>query len=451
MTFARSFRLVVGLVLFGAAFAASWFPDLIPDSLEALMPVIGGGSLAMACSPNLGHALARGCPAMPLQRDWRHVEAIDSTRAAPGREVFVNFKAIAPQDSRGRHAHVRSLRIAGKVRVTAGANNDAVSAHRMRGIFQQIKLSDHSGWDYLFGLDGRSIIDDSYFRGGRFRMQGPLGGSIAANVGAGNVDRDIELVIDLVGQAPGASPVEGLILLASLQAADSQAFRFRLASVLPGTPAGLTVASFLRNDGTAGLDVWADVVYLDEAIVESRWGLREYTKTEKSGQLDHPDARHEYIVARYFAEDSGGQNAVASIDGVSLQVGGMAALAGARQIDLTERQSFLVESEPGSSANLGLTSLDIPTESGLAALILLPPRPREHAPAGPVAYRFTTQPAANTRFLHRFALCDDGERAMKILREATTSPCEVGQLVGGTFVRGIHDPTAPKVFVPKAA
>lgn len=417
------------------------------------LAILGLAALGACASTELGAALTAmsKCASAPEPRDWKLVDRIDPARgAAPGQQVTVQWNAIAAQDTLGRYAHVRALEIRGSVVLTSDGANAAVTGYMLRSLIQNIFLSDAGAHMYYAALNGRTIIDDYWLR--HWRLPRPLN-AIGAAVPAGNFNARIDLEMALVGRYPGASPIEGLIPLACLQMTDgSQGMRFTCGSVIAGNPApaGLTVVSFLRDDGNPGLDIWADIVYLDQPVIDAPWSVREYILAAPNGTLKAEGAKTEYAAVRYFPEDAAanaGQQQAAAIDNVTLQCAGMI-FGQQRAIDLVQRQDLLAGSAPESATALGLANLGQPAEPGTTVpmLLILPQRSRETAPAGPVVYNFATQPAANQRFIHRTTDCDTSDRASRMLAaiKCGTSTC----YQPGSTDPGVNDATAPKVVVP---
>jgi hypothetical protein len=408
----------------------------------------------------LGAALSAmvACPAMPSPRNWVVADRVPVARAAPGRTVFADFMSLPVQNSRGEWAHVRAIKIAATTEVTLAAANTAVSGIDIRSIWQEIYLTDIGGHEYLSSIDGRTVLFDSFLRNGLYRTAVPYidgsNGELTTNQGAGAVSVDSSLILDLVSRGPGASPLEGLITVAALQARGAQAFRFRCASSFATSPVGVTVNGFEDPEGTAGLWIMADIIYLPEPVIDAPWSLREYTLTEQSGSFHSPEARHEYLAMTPFSEDISNDDPCADVEGISLMVAGFSDLAGATNIEALYRQLSFEESEPQSARCLDQLEelyfqVGVPASAIHPYLLLLPPRPRESAPAGPVSYKYTTRPQTSSRYTHRFTFCDDGARITKIKAAITKAPCGVQQIVGGATESGIVDSTLPKVLVTK--
>ncbi len=427
-------------------------------------------ALGMACSTEIGAALrSGGCGVAPSGRVPVTIDTPDATRAAPNLVVQTKWGSYAAsrrgRDSRIEDAYVKTIFIRGNVLFTTGATNAAVSAHMMRSIFQNIILKDVSGHSYIGGgLDGRSIVDDCYYRHGRLTKA--LTGAVAANLGAAQHTRDISLEIPLGYRGVGQDPREGLIPIAALQTADMDAFSFQLRSVLPTAPNGWTsIDSFTRPDGTAGLTIDAEIVWIPRRPdgvpywIDAPWMLRNYVLQGNDIVLNAADRKHIYAHIRYNAEDTfgspggtTGQMLASLIDQMQIEVGGLQVFSpgSLRTIDLAVRGTQLKEEGTtsfGDSADaLGLANLVLPAENAVTTpdVYSLQWAASDQAPSGPVLFKMQTQPATSTRFLHRTVGCVSADRAQKIL-SAMSCGCAVNVLTAN----GQQEPGAP-VMLSKA-
>lgn len=410
--------------------------------------------------PELGSAVGScaRCVASPVPRDWFLIDSVDPARGAkPNGQVTVQWNGLSPQDNLGRYCGIKSLKIAGTALFTGDGANAAVTAYQLRSIINQMNLSDAGKHFYLAALDGRTCIDIPWLKG--YRLPFPLDGAIPAAAPAGTVRARIDLEIPLVGRQDGASPTEGMISLAALQQTDgSQGWIFRLATAIAGNPApaGLTLNSFEKDDGTPGLDIWVEYVYTDLPIIDAAWSWREYTIAENNNNLKNPNAKTTVAAARYFPEDAAGnlgQQLAANINNVTLTCAG-ASFAMTRTIDLVRRQDFLAQTAPNSAAALGLPNLAQPNEPGVTQgmMLILPYRPRETAPAGPVIFKYATNPNGFTRYVAETVDCDTEERASLILAAikcgAATCFQATNPIVNGVPALGVSDATAPKIVIP---
>ena len=401
------------------------------------------------------------CAPMPLVRDWQRVHVWGANEVAPGRQLRGDFRSIEPRQGQ-RFAHVRAIQVRGYVRLDVpGATNDAVSAYTLRKIAQDIRLQDVAGHAFIDGADGRDLVDDAFFDGGAFRQMeiGANATGVAKDRGVGKVTLPFEFTIDCAGRAPGASQTSRLILAAALQGADAQALEFRLLSGAVGT--GVAVDGFFLDSGATkgGLEMWADVVNLDAIVKAPRYGLRAYFRKELSGAFDHPDATHEYVIARYRGGDATGDTgAVATIDGVSIDVGGHPALKNIPAAELATRDALLMRDLHTAAALVdsgGETIGGLPQElatgnnyAGAGFLMLLPPRARQTAPAGRITYRFRAAPTEGVRVLHRFVLCDQESRERAYDKAAGVVGQTFQVRADGAIVQGVVDPAGEKFLKP---
>lgn len=405
---------------------------------------LGAAALGACVGTELGAALRLGgCGKATMPRNWVRVDAMDSSRTVLGQMTQVRWAALNAKDPMGRFGYIKSLAIKGNVVITAGATNDAVSAYALRGLFGDIDLMDLTGHKYFAALDGRDLVDDHYYRHGR--LPSALPGAILANVGAGSISRQIDTEIALVSRAVGASHVEGLIPIAALQTASMEAFQFSLRSAIPGSPAGLTVTGFTKPDGVAGLEIWAEVVYIAgnpgspdvPPVIDAPWVLRNYTLQGQDQKLDHETRKHSYAVIRYRNTDTfnspggtTGQNLAGVIASLTAEVGGQTFLSALSATDIFVRNGALkregVTGFGDSAEALGLNDLVLPAEPAtiVGDVMVLPFRPTEDAPSGPVIVHMGTQPCTDTRWLHRAVGCDRADR-VDAIKAAMQCECPV--------------------------
>lgn len=419
----------------------------------------------MSCpSAEIGAALrGGGCGPATAPRNWVRVDALDSSRVMMGTPAQVRWVSLSAKDAMGRFGYIKSLAIRGNVVFTAGATNDAVSAHMLRSCIHQIDLMDVSGHKYYAALDGRDIIDDHYYRHGRLPYA--LAGSIAANLGAAaGYTRQMDIEFALVSRAVGANPLDGLIPIAALQQAPAEAFQFVPRTAFASSPAGITITGYTRPDAVAGLEVWAEVVYLASLpgspgvppTIDAPWMLRNYTLQGQDQVLEGEKRKTNYAHIRYRDEDlfgspSGitGQNLASLIDGMTVEVGGQTYLSALRTLDLVDRGNALrregVTGFADSADALGLPNLTLPQEASVThpEVYVLPWRSSEDAPAGPIPVRFATQPATSTRWLHRMTGCDNADRAQEI-KAAMGCGCAVRVIPNSQ--NGSVDGSLPKVL-----
>lgn len=410
----------------------------------------------MSCNAaySLGAALRSCgvCSPMPPARKWVLADRVTQDRCQPGMEVQVRLDGVPATDTLGRKAHVRGILFnATAVNDIPGATNDAVSGYNMRSIWQALFLEDTSGHQYWQALDGRTILDDQWFRFYRlcqfptlwFGAEGapfPTISSdqgIPANAGAGTIDRSVTLYAPLARPAGvEGSPLEGLIPLAALQRVGAGALRVRIATEYAGSPSGVAFQSLQVDnlDGTtrAGMDVWLDVVYLPAFVIDAAWALREYTLSDQSGILRFPDQLTEYAHIRYFPEDTSpgslysGQGLAAAHNGITLRVAGFTEMGGFQLGDAITRMVQTIASDIDSAIITGNAQQAVPmadVNGNITQLFLLPNRPRDVAAAGPINYEYAERDAIFTRYVHRVVRCHTEQRGEKLADALQCNPC----------------------------
>lgn len=409
---------------------------------------------------SLGAAMraAAACKAKPLSRNWVQADHVDSTRCRKGSACQIDLSGVPNRDSRGRIAHVRGILIAALAGVTLGATNDAVSAYQLRSLFGSLELTDSTGWKFFDTLDGRTILDDVFFRTGsqlqypvlRYGAQGPIipvasgDNGIGEDEGAGATVVPCSLYMPLHNPR-SSNPSDGLVPLAMLQ--ELGALRFTTQAQIAGAPAGVTFDGWKFIDGTNddGFDVWLDVVYLDGAIVDAPWQLSEYLITVQDAKLPFADRETEYLWTRYFPEDTfnanppiagNGQSLAQSMEGLTLEVAGFPVFAGFRNVDASLRQQFFQGTDIDSAAADNNATRDLPimtTAKVPLAMLLLPWRPRGHGASGAVRFKMQSRTPTATRLVHRTVTCHEASRAEAIAKALALRP---GCACLGTNARG---------------
>lgn len=456
-----AFLLALSLLSTVAALAVS---VLAPDAWAELLTLLGtsGAMLGGCAGTTLAAALADCdfCPTRPPPRDPAVlVDRVDATDVSLGKTYSVKVKGAGPDvDSSGRIAHVRGIYFRAKANITRGATNVAYSARMLRALWQNLLLQDAAGHTYWGGTwDGRTILDDQFLRHGamlnypshlRFGVQGvtdpvQTDNGIAVNEGAGTTNYDASLYCPLT-RATGHE-LAGLIPLKLLTAKGAEALKFTVRSTLAGTATGLTFNKFVRFDGTDGVDVFFDIVWLsvdDSAalVIDAPWTIDNYTLNERQGALYHEDRTHEYVAIRMNEEDAP-QGATAGFAGaydhdiITLRVGGQPVLSGAKKDDVAFRMRAFLGSMMGSAQASNNATLDLPvidpTANVPALALLLPFQPRAMAPAGRVSYEYGTRPGAWTRYIHRTVACHSPQRAKVIESIMRCGVCDIIPTSGG--------------------
>lgn len=447
----RSILFLTSLVM---ALAALYDPALL-ESCGFAAGVAG----AMACTPGAGLAGAlangmAGVAADPGAREWILADMVDSSRLALGQQVQARLQSVPQRDSLGRYAHVRGILFAAKGAFTTVDNNVAVGAYLLRSLYQNLHLEDASGHVYFDGIDGRTIIDDQFFRHWSVQQWPWLHAGIEGDVTSGGefpeitydygiqADSfpsqivDLSLYIPLVSNADGASPLEGIIPLAALQNKGGNALRFNVGQSIPTTPTGVTFTGFrnpnVTQQTTTGMEIWLDVVYLDHPVIDAPWTVEQYTINEQNGQLRYPDRITEYAAIRYFAEDNvsetnnNGQLAVQGLNTFTLTVAGLSKVSGYTFEQMVRRQQLFAATVPDSALSEGSAKRDLPLENpdGVVALILLPQRQRATAPAGRINYNIATDPNDFIRFVHRTVGGQTPTRVNMMTQATSCQPCQ---------------------------
>ncbi len=441
----------------------------------------------MGCgTQNLGSAMRScgACPALPPTRRWKMVDRIGAARVALGTEVMVNLGGVPAQDSAGRFAHVRGIYFSANLRATTAGANVAYSAYSLRAMFSAMFLQDVSGHKFWSALDGRTILDDQFFRhnkqtnwpalktgvqAGLPVSPGQAGSptvsvdaGIPVNVGVATENYPISLYAPLATNNTGAiwvNPLQGLIPISALQREGADALKFTVAAALPGTSTGITLVGLYNLAGVAGLDVWLDLVYLPALVVDAPWQLETYTLTETSGVLKHPDRITEYAVIRHFPNDVNGSNSVGQaqaqdVDGITLTAAGFTEVGGITQADARLRGMLFYSSDPDSAVSRMNAAQDLPmlTAAGAAlAIVLYPYRSRETAASGPISFEYATREGNWTRYLHRTVKCQNEQRARAIAKAGKCDPCSAcysTNVKGEAIVDGTMLAAAPMMVYP---
>lgn len=449
----------------------------------------------MPCPQNdLGAALrsCHACPPAPPTRNIILADRVDASRCQPGMLVGVRLDGIPVTDSKGRFAHVRGIFFSARAHfvVTADseAHSDSVAAYQIRALFGNLCLQDNAGWYYWQAIDGRDVLDDVWFRHWSQQTVGYLHygtqGQLAPNITADNglpsyATNQADVVVDASMHIPlvtyGGSPFEGLIPLGLLQRGGYQSLRFRVEPTLPAqgspptVPTGVAFDHFSRPDGSEGMDVWLDIVYLPSLVIDAPWQVDTYPLPEQQGLLHNPERTTEYAIIRYHSEDSAqsseqvplyGQALAQSYDGITLEVAGFSIMDGLQTQDAQTRAGLFYATASDGAWARDNAAQDLPMwSSGAFAdpsaclqVVLLPMRQRATAPSGPVNFRYSIRTCAFTRYLHRTVDCHSTARAQKVARTLRCMPCQAIIPVDGNG-RVIDTPrsTSPVLVVPNGA
>ena len=442
----------------------------------------------MTCDANALRTLAimdRSCAAKPPSRAIMLLDRVAESRCQPGQQVFPQLTGIADRDSMGRIAHVRGFYFAANAVLNVNAQaNDAVSSYQiLSSIWTSIFLEDVSGHLYWSDLLGGDLTDDGFCRAGRlvqwpylstgnqdtgappivFPNYTPNG--LPVNAGGPTQTVSASIYMPLVNPRPEASPFEGLVPLSALRDATNGGLRFRVGSSLVGAngptpPTGVSIDHLERVDGTRGMDVYIDVVYLPSLVIDAGWSVDSYTLTDTSTDLWHPDRTTEYVWLRYHTNDDAqatnglkGQLLANNWNGLTLSVGGMTLASGYTLNDLRERNQiqFTTDFQSATSFNNGAQDLPVTNPANRAQLLaaaLLPHRGRETSAGGPVNVRFQTRDATFSRYLHRTVRCHDEARMSRIGQSARQ---RIGQIVSLDGRGRVFQGNKPSAFMPVLA
>jgi hypothetical protein len=401
------------------------------------------------------------CPAAPPTRKWVQADQISADRASPGRKVDVRLNSVPARDTLGRIAHVRGIYLQATGIFSTDRQNDPVSAHQLRGLFQSIFLQDVSGHTYLPSIDGRDLGDDVYFRHWS-RIQLPVlfagrqtpglltpdtfaqfpytpdkvqdYGIPQAFVSAGpsfGVPLSIYFPFSTLG--PGLNPLAGLIPLAALQRSSNQgSFRFSVLSQIPGNPSGVNFLSLTDENGEPGMSVWLDIVYLPALAVDPAWVLDRYTLPElRSGVLRNPEDTTEHVWIYPHEEDKFDPN---DLTGITLTVASSVEMTALTKNEALLRQALFSQERDSALVRMNYAQ-SLPSVSGaipetgeplVTGVLLLPYRQRGTGPAsGAIEYKIANVGGTNTflPFVHRTVSCNTADRAAAMAEAVSCDPC----------------------------
>lgn len=268
--------------------------------------------------------------------------------------VYPDLTSIPQKDELNRVAHLAGFGffVTYQYDVTAASLAAAITGYQQLSLVQNMILRDSLNWQYLAGVEGRSLRDDVVARNYRLLMPDPatIPDSDATNL---QVDMDFYFPFTLHDwhgpTIPGAIPLQ-------LLTDGSAQFSFDVATGLPGTPiAGLT------QDGPQGTIIfYADLLYLPFPSYQP-WQITHNTYPNLNGVLDFCDRWHEYVFLRYLPEDTGGQ-AIDNIANFAAQANGqnivMPLSAGD---DLVFHNRMWIASEPDADFTLFVDQNSVPT------------------------------------------------------------------------------------------
>lgn len=398
------------------------------------------------------------CVSTGAQRNWVLLQRADQTYASPNTPTTMQLGGDAI-DAQQRVAHVRALAFIGQASVTTAPGATAISAYNLRGgVFTNMIMQDLTGWNFWEGIDARSILDEIFCRHygkragffGREHSAGLAGQPRLPAIGQdegvpttpGTALYDISTVIPFTRLDAEGNPLEGLVPLSALQLSTQGGVRLRFGSTasLPGAPVGQTLNGYVRYDGSAGIDLWADIVYLPAVVADEPWQISHSVMQQQDGGLPYGDRRTELLALRYLPEDApamAGQALAQQCTGMTFRVGGNAFIPGFTNLDLFTRTLLFAGSSPYGAHVTDNAALDLPLVdptvggSGATIQLILPFAPRELSAAGVINVTAQTRTPTFWRWLMRTVKCPSSDfvskRAGALYRASQCGPC------GGVF------------------
>lgn len=412
----------------------------------------------MSCSSVVSAAMAACQPCAPRaqSQDLYLVDRITGSRATIGTRVDVDLSTAPEKTLDGRFWHIRGIVLLCTAGYTVGATNGLALARTLRAIWQSIRLTDVTGHVYLPDIDGRDLLDDTFFRHGarvgypstqagdqviasNFLPPGPditNDYGFSANAGAGsNVQRSVSLYVPFTSPL---DPLSGLIPVSALKRADGGALSFNIRSDIPSSPSNLTLTGVFNALGAAGIDVMLDLVALDGLVDGGAWGVDSYVLQSATGKLRHEDEATEYAYLRFRAagDNFGGttdatygyEAQCADVDIFSVKVAGTPTpLQGFDKRYAAQRGLYHMWSNPQSALARMNAAQDLPmmTSGGVPLTqCILPYRPVGFGEAaGVIDYAFgSIGSLTGLRFLQRIRKCTSKDRLQAF---ADAAKCQV--------------------------
>lgn len=399
----------------------------------------------MTCSQGLGAVqqnCAPACDNMPPVRDWYLADKIAESVLVPGGTANVRLTGLQAFDSLKRVAMVTGIRLVGSIGLNvAGAVPVQVDAYNMLAQWGSIFLEDAAGWQYLAGVDGRDLWDDRYMRTSVVAGFDPLPAGFADPLDPGDHEIRADLYFPLA--RPGVIGPAGIldsIPLAALQARGDSAFRFT-------SPAALAVpVADVTFQGFKGLtEIWLEIAYISDPVIDRPWQLETYETADTSGQLRHADRTHEYAAVRHFSSDNGGMY-IDDYGGITFQVNGQT-IVSAYTLAQWNQRTFYKLANQGGTGLLAQDSEPILFSNGASRIGLIV-GPASHARAGMAAgrvqFNFAERVRSKTRFLHRTIACQTVNHVTKI---ASTVQCKASDQCIGLDNGGVCAPSSQTALI----
>jgi hypothetical protein len=408
---------------------------------------------------SLDSACGTDCAPNAPPRTYPVVDRIPAaTRAVNGQEVQVDMQTQDCVDAMGRHAHVIGFMLQGVYNITTGAANDACDEREVKALFRDIRLKDASGWEYMSGLDGRSIRDDQFLRTYMLDEEGETDEGIATNLGAGQHGISVSCVMHLIRNTrPGeVQDYQGAIPLRALQKIKG-ALSFRPGSTVLDT-GGAELAATTFDGFTGTITATLALAWLPKEILPRQWNIDNYEFDELSGSLRHAERITEYAAVRHMGDDSGGET-ISDYDGISVQVNGIKIADNLSLAEHCRRDAWIIRgfhpvaNGGGGAGGLGASSSGsfplyasaaLAIQPSVAKALLLVPQERypEQMASGRIGFRFSSRTRTRTRVLHRTIACQDAGRAAKVFgSNGCARPQVLGLTSGGEVVKARGDRT----------
>lgn len=344
----------------------------------------------MSCNDSIAsRSSARTWGPAPLQ-------IVPVSQLTPGAEVsFDLLKTGRTRNLQGDHAHVTALRLTGSVSFDRAAGNAPMTARQVTDtILNDLFIRDITGHYYVQGVRPSLLEDDAYLRSFRPQTTAPdilrRATELATSPG-GDVGFVMPFTIDIPFAAPdaqGLGQLRGVVPLAAFERVGAITFR------IPQSPDG-GMLGVTYNGHVSALELWAEVVYLPQAVFDTAWSIEQYDLLNDSGALRHPGRVHEYA----YAYDAASGN-TAGFDGIQTMAGPELLIASLRN-DQWQRLTLM---DIADDRNAGDAEPSIYADNGnlrFGMLVGARQGGREGLARGAITYRFAARPSPTTRVLHR--------------------------------------------------
>lgn len=365
----------------------------------------------------------------PVRRQWL-VDRLDaSTLGTPGKVINVPLDGVPLHNEHGWHAHVAAVKVVvvPQFDVVAASLPAAIPGYTLLSLISNIFLEDCTNWQFIAGLDGRSVRDDVVMR--NYRLLTPDPADIPDS-NATNLQIQTELYMPFTRHDDYGPTRRGLVPVAAFVGKGRQAFRFTCASELAGgNPVGLTYDGFQGD-----IQIWLDLIFLP-TLSYTRWQLEHYTIQEQSGKLRHCDRWHEYAALRYFPEDTGGVD-LDDFAGVTVQANGSILVNTINSSDdeIIRQNEMWLDADPDSDVSLFLNAGN--TEATFAIFTGQHRRAIPASPYGPITFNYSQRADHDEgRYLHRTVSAAPRKALAKIAKVACMKRPAAREVVGPGTVK----------------